>query len=189
VSLRNMLVRKVDAAPKFYGMVAEFNDERQLVRAAKAAREFGYTRMDAYTPFPVHGIDDAIGIPRSPLGYIVAGAGSLGAISAFLLVWWTGAVDYPLVIGGKPLFSVEFSIPIVFELTILFSAFAAVIGMFALNRLPRFYHPIFQYSNFERATDDRFLLAIEANDPVFDPDESAELLRGLGAKKTELVEA
>ncbi len=182
-------MRNVEPAPKFYGMVGEFADDRDLVRAAQKAREFGYTKMDAYTPFPVHGIDEAICIPRSPLGYIVAAVGLLGTLSAVLLVWWTGAVDYPLVIGGKPYFSIEFSVPIMFELTVLFSAFATVIGMFALNRLPRLYHPIFRFSNFHRATDDRFLLAIEASDPVFDPDESAELLKSLGAKTTELVEA
>lgn len=189
MSLRDLFIKKRETAPKFYGVVAEFDDDRKLVAAARAAREFGYTRMDAFSPFPVHGIDDAIGIPRSPLGFIVATSGALGLLSATLLVWWTGAVDYPLVIGGKPLFSVEFSVPIMFELTVLFSAFAAVFGMFHLNRLPTYYHPVFNYSRFESATDDRFLLAIEASDPVFNPDESAKLLETLGALKTELVEA
>ena len=175
--------------PKFYGLVAEFDDDQQLVRAGRAAREFGYTKMDAYTPFPVHGIDDAIGIPRSPLGWIVAAGGTIGLASAVLLVWYTGAISYPLVIGGKPLFAVEFAVPPMFELTVLLSAFAAVFGMFALNGLPRYYHPIFNYSNYERVTDDVFLLAIEASDPLFDPDESAKLMASVGAKKTELVEA
>lgn len=175
--------------PKFYGLVAEFSDDQDLVRAGRAAREFGYTKLDAYTPFPVHGIDDAIGIPRSPLGWIVTVFAILGCSAAVGLIWWTGVVVYPLVIGGKPLFATEFSVPIMFELTVLFSAFATVIGMFALNKLPQFYHPIFNYSNFEAATDDRFLLAIEATDPLFDPDESAKLMESMGAEKTELVEA
>jgi hypothetical protein len=178
-----------DVKPKFYGLVAEFDDDQALVKAGRAAREFGYSKMDAFTPFPVHGIDDAIGIPRSKLGWIVAAGGGLGLLGATLLVWWTGAVDYPLVIGGKPLFAVEFAIPPMFELTVLFSAFAAVLGMFALNGLPRYYHPVFNFSNYEKTTDDAFLLAIEASDPLFDPDESAKLMQSLGAKKTELVEA
>lgn len=175
--------------PKFYGLVAEFHDDQQLVKAGRAAREFGYSKLDAFTPFPVHGIDDAIGIPRSPLGWIVACGGVFGLSAAFLLVWWTGAVDYPLVIGGKPLFSVEFAVPPMFELTVLFSAFAAVFGMFALNGLPKFYHPVFNFSNYARSTDDSFLLAIEASDPLFDPEQSAKLMESMGAVKTELVEA
>lgn len=182
-------MKNSDLTPKFYGTVAEFDDDRKLVAAAQAAREFGYTRMDAFTPFPVHGIDEAIGIPRSPLGKIVACVGAVGTLSAVLLIWWTGAIDYPIVIGGKPLFHLVPSIPIMFELTILFSAFTAVLGMFALNKLPQFYHPVFNFSRYERATDDRFLLAVEATDPLFNPDETALLLRKWGATTTELVEA
>ncbi len=175
--------------PKFYGLVAEFDDDQKLVKAGRAAREFGYTKMDAYSPFPVHGIDEAIGIPRSPLGWIVACGGTLGLCAAVGLVYYAGVISYPLVIGGKPLFAVEFAVPPMFELTILLSAFSAVFGMFALNGLPQFYHPIFNFSNFERVTDDSFLLAIEATDPLFDPDESARLMASMGAIKTELVEA
>jgi hypothetical protein len=175
--------------PRFYGLVAEFTDDRDLVKAGRAAREFGYTKLDAYTPFPVHGIDDALGIPRSKLGWIVTVAAAAGCASAVLLIWWTGAIDYPLSVGGKPLFAFEPSVPIMFELTILFSAFATVIGIFALNKLPQYYHPIFNFSCYEKATDDRFLLAIEADDPLFDPDESAQLMQSLGAHTTELVEA
>jgi hypothetical protein len=175
--------------PKFYGLVAEFDDDRQLVKAGRAAREFGYSKLDAFTPFPVHGIDEAIGVPRSKLGWIVACGGTAGLFAAVLLIWYTGVISYPLVIGGKPLFSVEFSVPPMFELTVLVSSFAAVLGMFALNRLPTYYHPIFNYSNAEKLTDDAFLLAIEASDPLFDPDESAKLMQSMGARRTELVEA
>jgi hypothetical protein len=189
LSLRDLFIRRSEVKPRFYGTVAEFDDDRKLVAAARAAREFGYTRMDAFTPFPVHGIDEAIGIPRSPLGYVVATFGFLGLLSAFLLIWWTGAIDYPLVIGGKPLFAIVPSVPIMFELTILFSAFSAVIGMFALNKLPQYYHPVFNFSKYEGATDDRFLLAIEASDPFFNPDQTALLLKKWGALAAELVEA
>ena len=172
----------------FHGLVAEFVNERELLLAAREARRFGYTKMEAYSPFPVHGIDDALGVPRSKLGWIVLGIGLAGTASAILLQWWTGSVSYPLVIGGKPLFSLEFGMPVTFELTILFSAFAAVLGMFALNGLPKLYHPVFNYSNFGAATDDRFLLVVEANDPVFEPREAADLMKTLGAVRTELVE-
>lgn len=175
--------------PKFYGLVAEFDDDQDLVRAGRAAREFGYTKLDAYSPFPVHGIDDAIGIPRSKLGWIVTVFAAIGLASAVFLIWWTGAIDYPIPVGGKPLFAFEPSVPIMFELTVLFSAFATVIGMFALNNLPQYYHAIFNYSNVEKVTDDAFLLAIEATDPLFDPDQSAKLMASMGAKRTELVEA
>ncbi len=184
-----MFIKRVEQKPKFYGTVGEFDDDRKLVAAARAAREFGFTRMDAYTPFPVHGIDEAIGIPRSPLGKIVACFGTFGLLSAIFLIWWTGAIDYPLVIGGKPLFSFVFSIPIMFELTVLFSAFATVIGMFALNKLPQYYHPVFNFSKYEGATNDRFLLAIEAADPAFNPEQAAVLMKQWGALTTELVEA
>ncbi len=174
---------------EFHGLVAEFADDRDLLIAAREARRFGYTKMDAYSPFPVHGIDDALGVGRSKLGWIVLPIGLAGTASAILLQWWTGAVSYPLVIGGKPLFSMEFATPVTFELTVLFSAFAAVLGMFALNRLPQFYHPVFNYSRYPGATDDRFLLLIEASDPVFEPREGEELMKTLGAVRTELVEA
>ena len=171
-----------------YGAVGSFEDGPELVEAARAVRELGYTKLDAFTPFPVHGIDEAMGIPRSKLGWIVLCAGFLGAATALSLIWWTGSVSYPLVIGGKPLFALEFSIPVTFELTVLLSAFAAVFGMFALNGLPRLYHPVFNYPKFAGATDDKFLLAIEASDPKFDAEQSVRLLTTLGAHSVEVVE-
>ncbi|MFN3325184.1 MAG: DUF3341 domain-containing protein [Bryobacteraceae bacterium] len=172
-----------------YGVVADFDSPEELLHAIEAVRKQGYSKLDAMTPFPIHGIDEAMGAKRSILGYIVIWFGLLGAIAALLLQWWTGAVDYPLVIGGKPLFAFEFSIPITFELTVLFSAFAAVIGMFALNGLPRFYHPTMNYSKFSGATNDRFLLVIEKDDPKFDAEQTASLLRSLGSRDVEIVEA
>jgi hypothetical protein len=141
------------------------------------------------SPFAIHGLDDAVGLKRSPLGYIVLAIGICGTASALLLQWWTGAVDYPLVIGGKPLFAFEFSIPVTFELTVLFSAFAAVLGMFALNGLPRFHHPSMHYKHFGSVTDDRFLLVIERGDPLFDPEVARQHLIYYGAADTEVVEA
>jgi hypothetical protein len=174
---------------KLYGAIGTFSEPEELVSAGRKIREMGYTKLDAMSPFPVHGIDDAIGVPRSKLGWIVIGFSALGGLTALLLIWYVGVISYPLVIGGKPLFAVEFAVPITFELTILCSAFAAVFGMFGLNRLPRLYHPVFNFKNYQGATDDRFLLAIEASDSSFDPVRSVQLLREAGARSAEVVEA
>lgn len=172
-----------------FGVVAEFERPEDLVRAGHAVHhDHGFKRIDALTPFPIHGIDDAIGVPYSKLGFIVFGGAAFGLLNAILLVWYTSAVDYPLVIGGKPLFAWEFAMPPMFELTVLFSAFAAVFGMFALNKLPQFYHPVFNYSNISRATDDRYLLVVDAGDPQFDIERTPLLLRALGAANVEVVE-
>jgi hypothetical protein len=173
---------------KVYGVIGEFEDPHDLVHAGRKIREMGYTKLDAMSPFPVHGIDDAIGIPMSKLGWFVIPVGLAGTATAFGLIYYVGAIHDKFVIGGKPLFDFTFSIPIAFELTVLFSSFAAVIGMFAMNGLPRMYHPANNYRNAHRATDDRFLLVIEADDPKFHPQQSAEHLRSVGAGTVEVVE-
>ncbi len=170
-----------------YGAVAEFDSPEGLLAAIRGARQRGYVRLDAFTPFPVHGIDEALGERRSRLGWVVLVAGLAGAVAAFLLIWWTGVIDYPLVIAGKPFFAFEFSVPIMFELAVLIAAFGAVFGMFAFNGLPRLYHPAFEHSRFERATDDKFLLAIEADSTDFDPERAAETLRALGGEYVEVI--
>lgn len=172
-----------------YGVIGDFDSPEALLRAIRTARTAGYTKLEAYTPFPIHGIDDAMGEPRSPLGKIVIGCALVGLTLAVVLQWWTGAVDYPLIIAGKPLFAVEPSIPIMFELSVLLGAFGAVIGMFALNKLPTYYHPAFNFSRWAGATNDRFLLAIEAGDPKFNAQEIQVLMESLGSRCTELVEA
>lgn len=181
--------KEVETTPGLYGAVGEFYDERDLVKAANIARQSGYTKLEAYSPFAVHGIDEALGHPPSKLGWLVFACGLTGAICALTFIRWAGSIDYPLTIGGKPDFAVEYSIPITFELTILLSAFAAVWGMFLLfNKLPKLYHPIFNYTNAEGISDDRFLLAIEAEDPKFDAQESVRFLESIGAKTVEVVE-
>ena len=172
---------------KIYAAVAEFESPHHLLAAIRAVRAQGYLKLDAYTPFAAHGIDAALEPKRSPLGYVVFAMGALGAAAALLLQWWTGAVNYPLVIAGKPLFAVEFSLPITFELTVLFAAFGAVFGMFAINGLPRLYHPIFRYSRFSRVTTDAFLLAIESDSKDFDGPKAAHVLTALGGKYAEVV--
>jgi hypothetical protein len=173
-----------------YGVVGEFERPEALVRAgAHMHHKRGFTKLDAHSPFPIHGIDDAIGVPPSKLGYIVFLCGIFGFASAVLMIWYTSAVDYPLVIGGKPLFAWEFSVPVLFELTVLLASFGAVVGMLFLNGLPRFYHPVLNFSRFAGATDDRFLLVVEAADPRFDVKEVQQLLTELGASRVEVIEA
>lgn len=185
---------------KVYGVIGHFAEADDLVKAGRKIRDMGYKRIDAMTPFPVHGIDDAIGVPASKLGWIVIFFSITGLITALLLQWYEGAAGintfllkfglsgYPLVIGGKPLFDFSYAIPVTFELTVLFTAFATFIGMFALNGLPRFYHPSMNYRSMHRATDDRFLLVIESDDPNFSPQKTAEDLRSVGAQEVEVVE-
>ena len=173
---------------KVHAVIGAFDSPDDLVTAGRQIREMGYTKLDAMTPFAVHGIDDALGIPHSKLGWIVVCIGLTGTATALLLQWWTGTINYPLVIGGKPLFDFTFSIPITFELTVLFSAFASLLGMLGLNGLPRLYHPTMNYSIAHQATDDKFLLVIEADDPKFNAQRSAEDLTSVGAHSVEVVE-
>lgn len=177
-----------EAIGRPYAVVGEFLDADSVTAATRKLYEQGYREMEVMSPFPIHGIDDAMGRPRSILGYIVFCSGACGLTFGFLLQWWTGGVDYPLVIAGKPFFAVESSIPVMFECTILFSAFAAVFGMLFLNGLPRLYHPSMKARWADRATDDRFLLLVEATDSKFNPDQVAKALTAAGALSTEMVE-
>jgi hypothetical protein len=178
----------MNPADRVHGVAGEFSSPEALLEAVRSARAAGYRNMDAFTPYPVHGLDHALGLRRSWLGYLAFGFGLVGAISALLLQWWTGAVDYPLVIGGKPPFAFEFSIPITFELTVLFASFAAVGGMLAANGLPRLSHPVFRAEAFRRVTDDGYMLLIEGSDPHFETQACTRLLASLGAIHTEVVE-
>lgn len=170
-----------------YGVLAEFRNPAELYDAAAGVRQAGYRRFDVHSPFPIHGMDRAMGLGNSLVGWITAGGGAAGMALGFWLQWWTGGVDYPLNISGKPFFAVEPSIPIIFELTILFAAIAAVTGMFALNGLPRPYNPLFYSERFVRATDDGFFLHIAASDRRFDLDGTMQLLRDLGATHVETI--
>jgi hypothetical protein len=180
------IVREV-AQGKPWAVATTFYSTNDLLEAIRAVRKKGYRKLDAFTPFPIHGIDDAMGESRSKLGYLIAACGCTGIVAAQLLMYWTGAVDYPLIIGGKPLYALEFTIPITFELMVLFSAFAAVFGMLAFNGLPRFNHPVFNYSNYHRATDDGFILLVERDGNHFEPAAIIELLNELGGENTEIV--
>jgi hypothetical protein len=162
--------------PRLWGLLAEFATPQDLVRAAAAVRDAGYTNWDAHTPFPVHGLDDAMGVRPTRLPYLVLGAGIVGCTSGLIMQWWMNAVDYPLIISGKPFNSLPANIPVAFELTVLLASLTAFIGMLALNALPRFHHPLFANAAFRRVTTDRFFLVIEAKDPRFDRVTTEELL-------------
>ncbi len=171
-----------------HGMLGEFRDPLALVEAAREVRKEGYRFFDAHSPFPIHGMDRAMGLGQSILGYFVFGAGLAGVGAATLMQWWMGAVDYPLLISGKPFFSIEPSLPVIFEVMVLFSALTAVFGMFALNRLPRPHNPLFNSERFAAVSDDAFFLHVEARDPRFDPEKTRTLLEQLGATHVEIVE-
>jgi hypothetical protein len=191
-SLRSLgagfLVNRLPPGP-IYGIVAEFATASDLYHACERVRDEGFTRWDAHTPFPVHGLDKAMGLRRSPLPWIVLVMGLSGAAGGFILQWWVHASAYPLVISGKPYFSWPAFIPITFELGVLFAALGAVFGMLGLNRLPMLYHPLFQSKVFEQASDDRFFISIESWDPRFDPSATGTLLESLGAQSVELLES
>ena len=170
------------AAPRLYGLMAEFENPRDLVVAAQRTREAGYRRVDAYTPYPIEELAEALHVHDRRLPAVVLGGGILGGIFGYGLCWWTSVVAYPLVIGGKPFHSAPAFIVPTFETTILFAAFAAVLGMLGLNGLPMPYHPVFNTPRFALASRDRFFLCIEARDPKFDHDETWAFLTRLHAR-------
>ena len=170
-----------------WGIVAEFESPAAIFKAAEKITAQGYTKVDAHTPFPVHGLEQAMGLPPSKLPWIVLGSGLTGFAAAVLMQWWMLAIDYPQNISGKPFFAYQAYVPVTFELTVLFSAFACFFGMWGLNMLPRWHHPVFQHKSWPRATDDAFLLSIEVRDPKFDAVETRRLLESLGAKEIEEV--
>ena len=172
-----------------YGLVAEFDTTDSILHAAERTTAEGYTKHDVYSPFPIHGIEEKLAQPYTRLPWLVFAVGATGGIGGFALQTWTSTVDYPLNIGGKPLFSWPAFIPVTFECTILFAAFAAVIGMLLFNRLPQPFHPVFDTPDFERASVDRFFLEIRASDPCFEPAETRAFLESLGAVRVSDVEA
>lgn len=177
-----------DEETRLFGYLAEFETVNALVDACEQVRDAGYSRWDAHTPFPVHGLDGAMGLRTTKLPWAVFFAGATGACLGLLMQWWMNAVDYPLNISGKPLFSIPANIPITFEVTVLFSAITAFVGMLAFNGLPRLHHPVFQSERFRRVTCDRFFISIEARDPEFRAHETRDFLASLGAAQVESLE-
>ena len=172
---------------KLHGLLIEFDDADTLVRGCEKVRDAGYRRWDAYTPFPIHGMDRAMGIRGTRLPWIVLVGGLTGLGLALLMQWWMNAVDYPFMISGKPFFGLPAAIPVTFELTVLFSALTTFFGMWGLNGMPRLHHPLFTSERFLRVTQDRFFIAIEASDPKFDTRSARALADSLGGTAVEEV--
>jgi hypothetical protein len=176
-------------AAQTHGLVATFETPGALMHAAEKVRDSGYKFWDCITPFPVHGLDAAMGVKRSKVPRFSLVGGITGFCTGMSLIWFTNAYDYPLIVGGKPYFSPMFAFPVSYELTILFTAFATIGGMFFLNRLPMHYHPVLKYDKIHRGMDDLFFLVIEARDPRFNAAATRALLEKAGGKDISELEA
>jgi len=174
--------------PKIYGLLAEFPNPGVLYHACERVRDAGYLAWDSYSPFPVHGIDKAMGVGRSIVPWIVGAMAFSGVGLGFLMQYWMNAVDYPFLIAGKPYNSYPAFVPVTFEAGILLGSFGAVFGMLGLNQLPQLYHSLLKVDRFKKATDDGFFIAIEARDPNYDPAATRKLLLEAGATHVEEVE-
>jgi Protein of unknown function (DUF3341) len=174
---------------KYFGVVGEFADPTALYHAAEKARDAGLTKFDVHSPFPIHGMDKAMGLSDSKLGIIVFIGGICGGTGAFSLMAWVSTTAYKLIISNKPLLSTEAFVPITFALTILLSAFSCLFGMLALNKLPMFHHGVFKHSTFKKFSTDGFFMSIEAEDKKFDPADTKRFMESIGGKNIELIEA
>lgn len=173
---------------KAYGLIAEFETPAATMHAAEKVRDAGFRKWDVFTPFPVHGMDAAMGLKNSKVGWFSFFGGATGFFSGMLMIWWMNAWDYPLVVGGKPMFSPFGAFPPSYELTILLGSFGAIFGMLFLNRLPRLHHPLFKHKRFALATHDKFFIVIETADPRYSETETRKLLENAGGKLIEVVE-
>jgi len=172
-----------------YGLIAEFDSTDDLLVAAEKVRDAGYVNTDAYVPFPVHGLTEALGIKRTILPWIVLGGGLAGCFGGFMLQYWVSVIEYPMNIGGKPYYSWPSFIPIIFECTILGAGVTTLLAMLGLNKLPQPYHPVFSAANFDRASDDGYFLCVEATDEKFDLQATRSLLEEAGPKQVSEVNA
>jgi hypothetical protein len=177
--MANVTVHKT---PALYGLLAEFADEEALLAAATRVRSLGFKRVEGYSPYPVHGLSEALGIRGVRLPRIVLAGGIIGCAVALAMQWYSAVIDYPLNVGGRPFASWPSFMPIAFELTILIAGISAVLGMFALNGLPQPYHPLFNVPEFAKASRAGFFLCVEARDPKFDLEETRAMLSELGAQ-------
>jgi hypothetical protein len=174
--------------PAPFAIMAEFETPADVLHAAEKVQERGFSNWDVFTPYPIHGMDRAMGIKNSKVGWFSFIGGCTGYTTGMLLIWFTNKVDYPIVIGGKPMFSPMSAFPPSYELTILLGAFGALLGMLFLNRLPRLHHPLLKNRRFALATHDRYFVVIESTDPKYSETDTRKLLENLGSKHIELVD-
>ncbi len=177
-----------DSSAKPYAVLAEFPTAAATLHAAETVRRAGFRHWDVFTPFPVHGMDKAMGLSNSKVGWFSFIGGVLGYTTGMLMIWYMNTLDYPIVIGGKPMFSPFAAFPPSYELTILFGSFGALGGMLFLNRLPRLHHPLLKNKRFSLVTHDRFFIAIECDDPRFSEAQTPKLLEAAGSRHIEMVE-
>src|SRR3954453_6133058 len=177
------ITTKTDTATRLYGLLAEYKSPEALIEAAEKVYARGYRRMDAFAPFPVEGLAEAIGFRSNRMPFIVLIGGILGGVGAYFMMWFSAVLNYPLNVGGKPLHSWPAFVPITFEVTILAASFAAVFGMLGPNGLPMPHHPLFYVPDFTRASRSRFFLCIQADDPLFDLDDTRAFLEGLEPRR------
>lgn len=182
-----MAAETMDNNATLHGILAEYQNPKALIEAASTVKKSGYKKYDTYSPFPIHGMEEAMSLPKSKVGWIVLVCGLIGFLGGIALIWFVMVVDYPLNISGKPFTNIPAWVPVIFELTILLSAFGATFGMFAINRLPRFNNPLFNSERFEKVTDDAFFLCIEAEDELFEEEKVKKVLRDAGATHIEEV--
>ena len=175
-------------AEKPYGLIATFDTPGALMHAAQQVRDAGYMKWDCITPFPVHGLDQAMGVRRSRVPRISLAGGITGFCTGMSMIWFMDRFDYPITVGGKPFFSPLFAFPVSYELTILFTAFATIGGMFFLNGLPMHYHPVLNYEHIRRGTDDLFFIVIEKADQRYDLENTKALLVRLGGTQVTEIE-
>jgi hypothetical protein len=178
---------KASARPPIHGLLAQFEDTQRLLEAVRRTVDAGYRRIDAYTPFPVEGLSEAMRVRPSRLPLIVLIGGLVGCIGGYFMQYYAAAISYPLDVAGRPLHSWPAFIPVTFELTVLVASLSAVLGMLALNGLPRPYHPVFNVDAFIHASRDRYYLIIEATDPHFDREQTARFLESLDAEVFEVA--
>jgi hypothetical protein len=173
---------------KPYGVIAEFETPAAAMHAAEQVRDAGFQRWDVFTPYPVHGMDKAMGLKNSKVGWFSFIGGVTGYTSGMIMIWWMNSIDYTIPVGGKPMFSPWSAFPPSYELTILLGSFGALLGMLFLNRLPRLHHPLLKHKRFALVTHDRFFLVIESSDPKYSEAETRKLLETTGSKHIEMVE-
>lgn len=177
-----------DAPTYLHGVVAQFETVDDILAAAAKCRDHGFTNWDCHTPFPVHGLDKAMGVRNTVLPWLVFCGGLTGFLTGIGLQYFTNVMEYPFVISGKPMASWPVYVPVVFELTVLFSALTTFFGMWGMNGLPQLHHPLFFSERFKRASDDRFFVSVLSDDPKFDAAQTTEFLKGIGATHVDRLE-